>query len=67
MTNRFLISAAIAALVAGTGFANAQGTGTNRDSGAATQQTAPSSGSATTGTMNRDSGASGMTRDHCER
>ena len=60
MTNRFLISAAIAALMAGTGFANAQGTGTNRDSGAATQQTAPSSGSATTGTMNRDSGASGM-------
>jgi hypothetical protein len=60
MTNRFLISAAIAALVAGTGFANAQGTGTNRDSGAATQQPAPSSGSATTGTMNRDSGGSGM-------
>ena len=27
MTNRFLISAAVAALIAGTGFANAQGTG----------------------------------------
>ena len=29
MTNRFLISAAVAALIAGTGFANAQGTGTS--------------------------------------
>ena len=27
MTNRFLISVAVAALIAGTGFANAQGTG----------------------------------------
>ncbi|MEH2569444.1 hypothetical protein V1289_009071 [Bradyrhizobium sp. AZCC 2289] len=45
MTNRFLISAAVAALIAGTGFANAQGTGTSREgaSGAApTQQSAPS-------------------------
>ena len=31
MTNRFLISAAAAALIAGTGFANAQGTGTSRE------------------------------------
>jgi hypothetical protein len=41
MTKRFLISVAAAALIAGTGFANAQGTGTGRDSpsgGAATQQ-----------------------------
>jgi hypothetical protein len=64
MTNRFLISAAVAALIAGTGFANAQGTGTSREGaaagGAATQQTAPSSGGAATGTMNRDSGASGV-------
>jgi len=59
MTNRFLISAAVAALIAGTGFANAQG----RDApaaGSAVQQTAPSSGGAASGTMNRDSGASGM-------
>ena len=64
MTNRFLISAAVAALIAGTGFANAQGTGTSRAGGAAggaaTQQTAPSSGGAATGTMNRESGASGV-------
>ena len=40
MTNRFLISVAAAALIAGTGFANAQGM--NREGGAATQS-APSS------------------------
>jgi hypothetical protein len=59
MTNRFLISAAVAALIAGTGFANAQGTGKSHEGasgGAATQQTAPSSG----GAMNRDSGTTGM-------
>lgn len=43
MTNRFLISVAAAALIAGTGFANAQGM--NREGGtaggAATQQNAP--------------------------
>ena len=42
MTNRFLISVAAAALIAGTGFANAQGTG--RDTGSAgstAQQSAP--------------------------
>jgi len=44
MINRFMISVAAAALIAGTGFANAQGTGgMNREGGgAATQQTAPS-------------------------
>ena len=44
MTNRFLISAAVAALIAGTGFANAQGTGASREApaaGSAVQQTAP--------------------------
>jgi len=62
MTNRFLISAAIAALIAGTGFANAQGTGNNQGTsgGAATQQTAPSPGGSS-GTMQRDpGGTSGM-------
>jgi hypothetical protein len=46
MTNRFLISVAAAALLAGTGLANAQGTGMGRDTpsaGSATQQSAPSS------------------------
>ena len=37
MTNRFMMSVAAAALIAGTGFANAQGTGTSRE--------APSAGS----------------------
>ena len=31
MTNRFMISVAAAALIAGTGFANAQGTRTSRE------------------------------------
>jgi hypothetical protein len=46
MSNRFMISVAAAALIAGTGFANAQGTGTTREApaaGAATQQSAPPS------------------------
>ena len=64
MTNRFLISVAAAALIAGTGFANAQGTGTSREGGATggatTQQSAPSSerGSSSATPMNRDSGGS---------
>jgi hypothetical protein len=63
MTNRYLMSVAAAALIAGTGFANAQGTGTGREapsSGAApTQQAAPPSdrGSAAT-PMNRDASPS---------
>ena len=61
MTNRFLISVAAAALMAGTGFANAQGAGPGRDAGSAgstAQQSAPSSdrGGASSGTMQRDSG-----------
>jgi hypothetical protein len=44
MTNRFLMSVAAAALIAGTGLANAQGTGRDTPSaGSATQQNAPSS------------------------
>src|SRR5476651_1955355 len=35
MTNRFMISVAAAALIAGTGLANAQGTGMNREGGSA--------------------------------
>jgi hypothetical protein len=57
MINRFMISVAAVALIAGTGFANAQGTGMSREAPAAApaQQSAPSSdrgGSA--GQMNRD-------------
>ena len=47
MTSRFMMSVAVAALIAGTGFANAQGTGTNREApsaGSTVQQSAPSSG-----------------------
>jgi Protein of unknown function (DUF1236) len=46
MTNRFMISVAAAALIAGTGFANAQGAGPGRDApsaGSTVQQSAPSS------------------------
>jgi uncharacterized protein DUF1236 len=59
MANRFLISVAAAALIAGTGFANAQGTGMGREApstGAATQQSAPSERAAPSAApMNRDS------------
>ena len=43
MTKRFLVSAATVALMAGTGFAYAQGTGMNRDAagGSTAQQNAP--------------------------
>ena len=67
MSNRFLISVATAALIAGTGFANAQGTGMGRDAGSAgsaAQQSAPSSergGASSGGAMQRDdSSKSGM-------
>ena len=56
MNNRFLISVVAAALIAGTGFANAQGPGRDAGSaGSAAQQSAPSSGGASSGTMQRDS------------
>jgi hypothetical protein len=48
MTNRFMMSVAAAALIAGTGFANAQGTGMSREAPAATQQSAPSADHGTT-------------------
>jgi hypothetical protein len=63
MNNRLMISVAAAALIAGTGFANAQGTGMSRDtpSAAPAQQSAPSSdrgasdrGTSASGEMNRD-------------
>jgi hypothetical protein len=52
MSNRFMISVAALALIAGTGFASAQGTGTSREGssgGSTMQQTAPSSGPSSAG------------------
>jgi len=58
MINRLMISVAAAALIAGTGFANAQGTGMSREAPSAAapaQQSAPSSDRGTSaGQMNRD-------------
>jgi hypothetical protein len=59
MTNRFLISVAAAAMIAGTGFANAQGM--SREGGGAATQSAPPSGGAS-GTMNRDAGGAAGTK-----
>jgi hypothetical protein len=55
MTNRFLISVAAAALLAGTGFANAQGTGGMKNEGGSTaQQSAPSGGGAQSAPQQRE-------------
>src|SRR5947209_19259564 len=58
MNNRFLISVAAAALIAGTGFANAQGSGQSREapSAGATQQSSPPTAATPS---NRDSSQSG--------
>src|SRR6266851_5730925 len=58
MTNRFMISVVAAALIEGTGFANAQGTSREAPSaGSTVQQSAPSSdrGAPSAAPMNRDS------------
>src|SRR6266849_4524004 len=61
MTNRFMMSVAAAALIAGTGFANAQGTGMSREApsaGPATQKSGPRGDRAAPSAatpMNRDS------------
>jgi hypothetical protein len=58
MSNRYLMSVAVAALIAGTGFANAQGAGGAAPAtGATTQQTAPPS--AATPTNRNESSQSG--------
>lgn len=59
MTNRFMMSVAAMALIAGAGFAHAQGTGMSREgspAGSTVQQSAPASDRAGTsaGQMNRD-------------
>jgi hypothetical protein len=46
MTNRLMISVAAAALIAGTGFANAQGTGTAREAPSVEHAATPESGAA---------------------
>lgn len=59
MNNRFLLSVAAAALIAGAGFANAQGTGSHQgSSGSTAQQSAPSSG-AGGATQGREANESG--------
>ena len=76
MTNRLMISVAAVALIAGTGFANAQGTGMSRDtpSAAPAQQGAPSSdrgasdrGTSAGGEMNRDAAKPGMKATQSEQ
>jgi hypothetical protein len=61
MSNRYLMSVAIAALIAGTGFANAQGAGAGREAptGATTQSAPPSDRAApsTAAPMNRNDAA----------
>ena len=60
MTNRFLISVAAAALIAGTtGFANAQGAGGMKEgTGSTVQQSAPSTGGAASSAPQRGDAAS---------
>ncbi|SDS30044.1 DUF1236 domain-containing protein [Bradyrhizobium canariense] len=64
MINRFKMTVAVAALIAGTGFANAQGTGMSREApsaGPAAQQSAPSSDRGTSATpMNQGATEPGM-------
>jgi hypothetical protein len=60
MFNRFMITAATAALIAGTGFAYAQGTGVSKEAPSASpgiQQSAPSSSSPSATPTNREGGA----------
>jgi hypothetical protein len=70
MTNRFMMSVAAVALIAGTGFANAQGTGVSREApsaGPATQQSAPPADRAAPSAatpMNRDSASEPKGGDH---
>jgi hypothetical protein len=75
MTNRLMISVAALALFAGTGFANAQGTGMNREapSAAPAQQSEPAEHGATSergnagGQMNRDAARPAMKSTQTEQ
>jgi Protein of unknown function (DUF1236) len=68
MTNRFLISVAAAALIAGTGFANAQGAGGMKNEGGSTaQQSAPPSGGGAAQPQHRESQQPGMKSGQSEK
>jgi len=75
MTNRLMISVAALALIAGTGFANAQGTGMNREAPSAgpAQQSEPAEHGATSergnagGQINRDAARPGMKSTQTEQ
>jgi Protein of unknown function (DUF1236) len=70
MTYRFLISVAAAALIAGTGFANAQGAGgMSREGGSTAQQSAPPSGggAAQQAPQHRESQQPGMKSGQSEK
>ena len=70
MNNRLMITVATAALIAGTGFANAQGTGGGREGGAAggaaTEQSAPSSPFSVAGAASHESAPGGMKSSQSE-
>ena len=69
MSNRFMITVAAAALIAGTGFANAQGIGGGREGGtggAGMQQSAPSSPSTGASGVASQEGSSGMRSSQSE-
>jgi hypothetical protein len=70
MTNRFLISVAAAALIAGTGFANAQGAASREGgAGSSAQQSAPSAGggAAQSAPQHRELPSSGMTTGQSDK
>jgi hypothetical protein len=66
MINRFMISVAAAALIAGTGFANAQGMSREGGSGSSMQQNAPSSSEHGSSASERGSSATPTNRDATE-
>jgi uncharacterized protein DUF1236 len=64
MSHRLMITVATAALIAGAGLANAQGMGSEREGGAATQHSAPTSPSP--GAMKHEGPAGGMKASQSE-
>jgi hypothetical protein len=68
MTNRFMVSVAALALIAGTGFANAQGSMKSESGGGSTMQhSAPSSGSATSSQPGSTTGQSSTESSQSEQ
>lgn len=66
MTNRLMISVAAIALIAGTGFANAQGTPGRESGGAAMQQGAPAGGGAVQNAPSSSGGGAMQNRESSE-